>query len=148
MGPQRRDNDPSVRLKKANKIGKLVARSYITEGVILALQSFFYVTMGTDDTRMVFDATVIGLNDSMWDTNFMLPSIGSFLMMVGPETHMVDIYVGEMFYNFRLSSVLAKYCGVDLGSYLGHNKDHQGTTLCMIWVKLMMGLVFYPYAEI
>ena len=50
----------------------------------------------------------------------MLPSMGNLLMMVVTETHMVDIDDGEMFYNFLLSSVLAKYCRVDLGSYLGH----------------------------
>ena len=48
-------------------------------------------------------------------------------MLVGPQTHMVDLDVGDMFYNFQLSLVLAKYCGVDLGSYLGHKntiKEH------------------------
>ena len=35
------------------------------------------------------------------------------------------------FYNFRLASVLANYCGVDLGSYLGHKKDRQGKPLRM-----------------
>ena len=78
---------------------------------------------------MVFDATVIGLNNSLWDTNFMLPSMVSFIMMVGSEMHMVNLDVGEMFYNFRLSPVLAKYYRVDLGSYLGHKKDRQGTHL-------------------
>ena len=49
---------------------------------------------------MVFDATVSGLNDYLWDTNFMLPSMGSLIIMVGPDKHMVNIDVGEMFYNF------------------------------------------------
>ena len=110
--------------------------------------SFFSVTKGTDDIRMVFDVTMSGFNDYLWAPNFMLPSIGSFIMMVGMETHMVDIDVGEMFYNFQLSSVLAKYYGVDLGSYLGHKKDRQGRSLWMHWVRLMMGLVLSPYASI
>ena len=42
---------------------------------------------------------------------------------------MVDLDVGEMFYKFQLSSVLAKYCGVDLGSYMGHNNYRLGTSL-------------------
>ena len=54
---------------------------------------------------------------------------------------MVDLDVREMFYNFRLSLVLAKYWGVNLGSYLGHKKDRQGTPLWINWVCLMMGLV-------
>ena len=69
-------------------------------------------------------------------------------MMVGPDTHMVDLDVGEMFYNFLLSSVLAKYCGVDLVSYLGHKKDRQGTPLWMQWVFLIVVMVLSPYATI
>ena len=62
MRPQRRENDPSVGLKAEKNMSKLVARGYIMEGVILALTSLFYVPKGTDDIRMVFDATVSGLN--------------------------------------------------------------------------------------
>ena len=75
-------------------------------------------------------------------------TMGSFLMMVGPETHMVNLDVGGKFYNFRLSLVLDKYCGMDLGSYMGHTKYCQETPLWMRWVRLMMGLVLSPYAAI
>ena len=100
MRPQRREENPSVSLKVGNKTSKLVARSYITEGVILANTSFFSVPNGTDNICMVFDATASRLNGSLWAPNFMLSSIGSLLMMVVPETHMDDLDVGEMFYNF------------------------------------------------
>ena len=132
----------------AKNTSKLVARGYITIGVILELTPFFYVSKGTYDTRMVFDATVIGINDSLWAPNFIFSSMGSFLMMVGLETHRVNIDVGEMFYKFLLSSMLANYCGVDLGSYLGQKKDRQGKPLWMCWVRLMMGLVLSPYSTI
>ena len=72
MKPQRGENNPSVSLKVANKMRKLVARVYITEGVILVLTSFFSIPKGTDDIRIVFDATVSVLNDSIWDPNFVL----------------------------------------------------------------------------
>ena len=78
---------------------------------------------------MLFDSTVSGLNDYLWDPNFMFPSTGSLLMMVGPETHMVNLNIGEIFYNFRLSLVLAKYHRVDLGYYLGQKRDLQGRPL-------------------
>ena len=97
MIPKRLDNNPSVRLKVANNMRKLVSRGYITEGFIIALTSFFSVPMGTDDIRMVFDATVSRLKNSLWAPNFMLPSMGSLLMMVGLETHMVDLDVGGVF---------------------------------------------------
>ena len=97
---QRRENDPSVRLKVAKKMSKLVSRGYIIEGVIPALKYLFYVPKGTYDIRIVFDATVSGLNDYLWDPNFVLPPMGSLLMMVGPKTYMVDLDVGEIFYYF------------------------------------------------
>ena len=80
---------------------------------------------------MMFDGTVSRLNYYLCDPNSMFMSMGSFLMIVGPETHMVDLDVGEIFYNLQLSSVLSKYCGVDLGSYLGREKERQGTLLWM-----------------
>ena len=109
MRPQRRENDLYVSLKVTNNTSKLVARGYITEGVIFALTYLFSVPKGTYDIRMVFDANVIGLNDYLWDLNFMLPSMVILPIMLGPEMHIVNIDLGEMFYNFLLSSVLAKY---------------------------------------
>ena len=132
MRPQRRDNDPSVSLKVGNKMSKLVARGYITEGVVLANTSFFSVPNGIDNIYMVFDATDSGIYDSLWAPNFMLLSMRSLIMMVGPETHMEDLDVGEILYNFRLSLVLANYCGLDLGFYLGHNKDRQAIPIWML----------------
>ena len=75
-------------------MSKLVARGYITELVILALTSLFSVPKVTYDIRMVFDETVSGLNDYLWGPNFMLRSLVSLLMMVGPETQIEDIDVG------------------------------------------------------
>ena len=71
---------------------------------------------------MVFDAFVSGLKNSLWYPNIMFLYMESLHIMVGPKTHMVDLNVGEMFYNFLLSLVLENYCGLDLVSYLGHKK--------------------------
>ena len=62
------------------------------------------------------------------------------------DTHGLSICLVNV-YNFWLSSFLAKYCRVNLGSYLGHNKDHQGTSLWMCRVCLMMGLFLSPYSD-
>ena len=148
MRPHRQEKYPSISLNVSNKTSKLVARGYIIEGVILTLTSLFSVTKVTEDICMVFDATVSGLNNYLSETHFMLPSMRSLLMMVGPETHMVDLDVEEIFYNFQLSSVMEKYCGVDFGSYLGYKKDRKVKTLWMRWICLMMGLVLSPYANI
>ena len=74
---------------------KLVAMGYIMEGVILTLTHFFYVTKVTEDISTVFDETVIRLNNYLWIPRFMLPPMDSFLMVVGPETYMVDLYIGN-----------------------------------------------------
>ena len=107
----------------------LDARGYITEGVILALMSCFSVAKGIENIKIVLDATVRRLNKSLCIQKFMLPSMVSFCITVGPKAHMVYIDVGEMFYNFRLSLVLEKYCGVGLVSYLGSKNVHQVTPL-------------------
>ena len=148
MITQRQEKYPSISLKVTNNISKLVTRGYIKEVVILAQTSLFSVPKGTADIRMVFDAIISGLKDSLWAPKFMLPSMSILLMMVGPEMHMFDLDVGKMFYEFRLLSVLANLCGVDLGYFMGYKKDWQGTSLWMIWVSLIMGLVLYPYAAI
>ena len=123
---------------------KLVAMGYIKKGLFFILTSFFSVPKGTEDIGMVFDATLSGLNHSIWGPNFMFPSMGSLIFMVGPKLHMFNLDVGEMFYNFQLFLVLANYCEVDLGSYLWHKKDQQGTPLWMRWLRLMMGLMLSP----
>ena len=50
-------------MKVDNKMSKLFARGYITEGVILILTSFFYVPKGTGDIFMVFNAALSGLKN-------------------------------------------------------------------------------------
>ena len=81
--PEARERSVS-KPKGGQQYQKISFQVYITEGVILILKSLFYLSKGTDDIRMVFDTTVSVLNDSLRDLNFMLPSMGSFLMMLGP----------------------------------------------------------------
>ena len=40
------------------------------------------------------------LKNPLWDQNFTLLSMGSLVMMVGPEMHMVELDVGEIFITF------------------------------------------------
>ena len=101
----------------------------------------------TEEINMVLDTTVRRLNSYLWDKKIMLPSMGSLLIMVGPDTYMVNLDVGYMFYNFRLSPVLENYCGVDLGYFMGHKKDHQVKPLWMIWVRPIIYLFLYLYAN-
>ena len=73
---------------------KWINRGYITEGLILALISFFSVPKVSEGICMVFDATVSIIKDSLWNPNFIFLSMGSFLMIVGPKMHMVSLDFG------------------------------------------------------
>ena len=66
MRDQRRENFYSLIIKVANNLIKLVASSYILEGVILALTPLFYLSKVTEDIRMVFDTTTSGIDNSLW----------------------------------------------------------------------------------
>ena len=59
---------------------------------------------------MVFDTTVSRLNDSIGDPNFMLTVMGSLLVVVVSDMHMVYLDV--------CCTVLDKYCVVDILTYL------------------------------
>ena len=52
---------------------------------------------------MVFDYTVRGINEALCCPNLILPVVFILLMMVGIDTHMVDLNVVYIFYKFRLS---------------------------------------------
>ena len=103
-------------------MSKLSLRGYMIGGVVLTSTPFFSVPKVMDDIQMVFEETVRGINDSFWDTNFMIPVMDILLIMVGPAMHIVYLEVWDMFYNFRLSMVMAKYCGVELGNYMGRKR--------------------------
>ena len=62
--------------------------------MLLYLTSLLSVTKVTEDIRMVFDGTVSVINNYLRAPNFILPSMGIFIMMVVPETHMVNLDVG------------------------------------------------------
>ena len=47
----------------------------------------------TEDILISFGRTVSELNDALLDLNIMLLVMGGLMMMVGPKTHMIDLYV-------------------------------------------------------
>ena len=56
------------------------------------------------------------LNDSFWYPNFILPVMGSFLVVVVPETYMVDLEVGYVFYNFRIFFYVGQVLWIGIGT--------------------------------
>ena len=57
------------------KVYKVCNRRYIAGGTVLSLISFFNVTKGDDDIRLVYDITALGMKDSLWDPIFWIPLV-------------------------------------------------------------------------
>jgi len=100
-------------------------RNYIEGGFVKNLTRFFAVPKGEQDIRMVYDASVSGLNKCLWVPWFLAPAIKTHLSTVNPGYYMVDIDIGEMFLNFIMHDTsLRPWCGVDFTHYFPeHTKD-------------------------
>jgi hypothetical protein len=77
---------------------------------------------------MVYDASVSGLNDSIWVPRFPLPTIRTHLRAVEEGMFMADLDIGEMF-----------LCGADLTQCGGTVKEFE-TVAWEVWQRAAMGL--------
>ena len=125
--------------KMKAKLDKVRKRRYIAPGFVSSLTSFFAVPKGSNEIRMVYDASLSGLNDSIWVPRFPLPTIRTHLRSVQEGTYMADLDIGEMFLNFFLQSDLRALCGVDLTKYGGTVKEFE-TVAWEVWQRAAMGL--------
>jgi hypothetical protein len=139
---QRDSKDPVEKGLVIQKLKKVRERRYIAEGYVVSLTSFFPVEKGDDDIRMVYDGSVSGLNDAMWVSRFVLPTINTHLRAVEEQTYMADVDVGEMFLNFILHEDLRSLSGVDLTCFFP-SKD--GAPVWETWQRAAMGLKSSPY---
>jgi hypothetical protein len=96
---------------------------------------------------MVYDASVSGLNDSIWVPRFPLPTIQTHLRSVQEGTWMADLDIGEMFLNFILHSDLRHLSGVDLTEYTD-DVDELGQIVWEVWQRCAMGLKPSPYQAV
>jgi hypothetical protein len=126
----------------ATKLEAVRAKGYIAEGDVRSLTSYFAVPKGSDDIRMVYDATASGLNDALWAPNFWLPSAEGLVEAMEVMSWMGDLDMGEQFLNFLLHPDLQQYCGIDLRPFAG---DERKATLWLQWTRCMMGLRPSPY---
>ena len=101
-------------VKKLNKVQR---RRYIAKGYVVSLTSFFAVPKGEADIRMVYDATISGLNNSMWVPRFAMSNLETHLRVVEDGTYLSDIDIGECFLNFVLHKSIRSLAGVDLTLY-------------------------------
>jgi hypothetical protein len=112
--PQRSESDTLMRSRILGKLLNAIQKGYIAEGTIKSLTSYFAVPKGTEDIRMVYDASVSGLNDCLWAPNFWLPSAEGLVKAISTELWMGDLDMGEQFLNFPMHPSLQHYCGIDL----------------------------------
>jgi len=141
--PQSCDSKTKPRvLNKLNKVWK--ERQYMEKGTVKGLTRFFAVPKGPEDIRMVYDASVSGLNDALWAPWFVMPTIRSHLRAVDVNTFMGDVDIGEMFLNFVLHDELKPHCGVDLTTYYPGETTKE-KTLWVRWNRCCMGLKSSPY---
>jgi hypothetical protein len=132
---QRKAPDKATREQIKEKLGVVRDRRYIAPGFVRSLTAFFSVPKGEEDVRMVYDGTISGLNDSIWVSRFLLPTIETHLRAVDEGTYMADVDVGECFLNFILHPELRELAGVDLTDYFGED----GKVMWNVWERAVMG---------
>jgi len=139
---QGREPVASIRDAVANKLQRFIARDYLSAGTVNSLVSYFSVSKGESDVRLVFDGTKSGLNEVLWAPTFCLPTVDSVTPMLEPGSWQADNDVGEMFYNYMLDPSLRPYCGVDGSPYLS---KEPGAKSWLMWNCCVMGLMPSPY---
>jgi hypothetical protein len=148
-GRQRWPENSKQREQLKEKITKVISRRYITSGYVKSLTSFFSVPKGTEDVRVVYDATKSGLNAAIWSPNFFLPTASSVLNNATENTFFGDIDLGEMFLNFFLDERLRPLAGVDVSALLPESQrkknGEEQHRLILRWERSLMGVRSSPF---
>ena len=145
--PQRDQRDKEMKAAIVKKIDKVRRLGYIEKGKVDSLTSFFAVPKTENDIRMVYDASVSGLNDVVWAPWFSLPTVRTHLRAVAPHTFMGDVDFGDFFLNFMLADRYRRMAGVDLTLYFPDDSKG-GRTLWERWARALMGFRPSPYLAI
>ena len=77
--PQQDQKDDQINKQIIAKLDKVWKLGYISKGKVDSLTSFFAVPKTDTDIRLVYDASVLGLNDATWAPWFSLPTVCSHL---------------------------------------------------------------------
>ena len=137
-------SDPEVRRKEKEKLMDAINKGYLESGYVKNLTHFFSVEKGKD-IRMVYDATLSGLNEACWAPNFGLPTIDSVFDCATDSSFYGDVDAAEMFLTYPLNCQIRPYAGVDLTKVL-HNPE--GVKQWFRWNRCGMGFTFSPYIAI
>ena len=79
--------------KESGKLSKVRRREYVRVVEINILTLCFSLKKG-EDISMVYNGTYTGLNNSLWNTHFALPMVGSTIRAVEKGTFMADWDIG------------------------------------------------------
>jgi hypothetical protein len=145
LQPQQRDPNPETAQTIEEKLRNVAQKGYIRPGPVSSLTKYFAVPKGEGDIRMVYDATISGLNDSLWTPPFVLPRAEAVLDQMDENSWMGDLDMGEQFLNFPLHPKLQRHCGIDVRPYLGGGRKR---TMWWCWARCMMGLKPSPYLAV
>lgn len=120
-------------------------RGYLEPGFVESLTGFFAVPKGSDDIRMVYDATKCGLNAALWAPNFALPTVDSVVNNSDSFTWYGDIDLGEMFLNYPLDPRIRPYAGVETYRPSRMEKRENLKRIFHRWNRCAMGMMCSPY---
>ena len=102
---------------------------------------YFPVKKGTDDIRVVWSETEVGVNDAVFAPSFFLPTCGTVTRRMPNNAWMGDFDVGEMFHNYMLHpsdwATHGVNCPWDLLEEFGSRTGR--------WERLLMGFCPSPY---
>ena len=68
----------------------------------------------SEDIRMVYNGTYIGMKNLLWAHHFSLPMAGSTFRAVEKGTLLADRYIGDMCLIVMISDEVIPFCGVDV----------------------------------
>jgi hypothetical protein len=148
--PQRAPKPEDLK-KMIKKLDKVLARGYISPGLVVSLTSYFAVPKGELDIRLVYDGTSSGLNDALWAPSFWMPTSESAVRVVSFYSYLFDSDIGECFLNFPNDKRLRKYCGVDLTPFRGvltTRPEFSSGLLWEFWTRGFMGCKSSPYNSV
>jgi len=135
------------------KLDKVRQRLYIEPGAVIILSHMFYVPIGLEDIRMVYNAASCGLNDTLWAPHFGLPTVQQTIRSLLPEYYQCDMDIGEMFLNFPLHTSLRPYAGVDITHVRGKRGKEEDwevgrERVWERWSRNFMGMTDSPYRSL
>ena len=112
------------RLKTKEKLDKVCSRIYIEPGIVFSLSRMCCVNKGLNDTRIVYNTTLCGLNSVLLAPHFSLLVVQHTFHGLLPSYHQCDMDVREMFLNSPLHPMIFPYAGMDITHVRAENKVH------------------------